>query len=106
MKKILGYSVVLVLILAAGLYLTMQFFLGDIAKSAVNRSGPNIRQPSVVLQAANVSPLSGQGALTGLSVCTPAGWSQADAFRLAQMHISLEPLSLMKDHIVINELVI
>jgi hypothetical protein len=106
MKKLLVYSVVLLLILAAGLYITMQFFLGDIVKSAVNRVGPKITQTSVVLQAANISPLSGEGTLTGLSVGNPAGWSQAEAFRLAKMHISLEPMSLMKDHIVINELII
>ena len=106
MKKLLAYGIVLVLILAAGLYITMQFFLGDIVKSAVNRVGPKITQTSVALQAANISPLSGEGTLTGLSVGNPSGWSQGDAFRLAKMHISLEPMSLMKDHIVVNELII
>jgi len=106
MKKILGYTLVLVLVLAVGLYITMQFFLGGIVKTAVNRVGPNITQTKVELQAANISPLSGEGTLTGLAVGNPNGWSQADAFRLAKVHVSLEPFSLMKDHIVINELVI
>jgi uncharacterized protein involved in outer membrane biogenesis len=106
MKKILGYSVVVVLVLAIGLYITMQFFLGGIVKSAVNKFGPGITQTKVELQAANISPLSGIGTLSGLSVANPAGWSQTDAFRLGKVHISLEPLSLLKDHIVINELTI
>ena len=106
MKKILGFTVVIVLVLAIGLYITMRFFLGDIVKSAVNKFGPSITQTKVELQAANISPLSGVGTLTGLSVANPVGWSQTDAFRLGKVHINLEPLSLMKDHIVINELVI
>jgi hypothetical protein len=106
MKKILGYSVLVVLILGIGLYITMQFFLGDIVKTAVNRVGPNITQTKVQLQAANISPLSGEGTLTGLTVGNPPGWSAADAFRLGKVHVSMEPFSVMKDHIVINELVI
>jgi hypothetical protein len=104
MKKVLGYSVVIVVLLALGLYITMQFFLGGIVKTAVNKVGPNITQTKVELQAANISPLSGIGTLTGLSVGNPAGWSQTDAFRLGKVHVNLEPFSLLKDHIVINEL--
>ena len=106
MKKIIGYSVAVLLVLAIGLYVTMHFFLGGIVKSAVNRIGPRITQTKVELQAANISPLSGIGTLSGLSVGNPTGWSQTDAFRLGKVHINLEPFSLMKDHIVINELTI
>ncbi len=106
MKKILGFSFVFLLLLAAGLYVTMHFFLGGIVKSGVNKFGPRITQTKVELLAANVSPLSGVGTLTGLSVANPAGWSETDAFRLGKVHVDLEPLSLMKDHVVINELII
>jgi len=106
MKKILGFSVVVVLVLAAGLYITMHFFLGGMVKSAVNKFGPGITQTKVELQAANISPLSGVGTLIGLSVGNPTGWSQTDAFRLAKVHVNLEPFSVLKDHIVINELIV
>src|SRR6186713_2813336 len=68
MKKILGYSVIAVLVLLVGLYVTMQFFLGGIVKSAVNKYGPGITQTKVELQGANISPLSGEGTLNGLAV--------------------------------------
>ena len=106
MKKILGFSLVVVVILAIGLYITMQFFLGGIVKSSVNKFGPRVTQTKVELLDAKVSPLSGIGTLTGLSVGNPPGWSATDAFRLGKVHVDLEPFSLMKDHIVINELVI
>jgi len=106
MKKILGYSTVIVLVLAVGLYVTMQYFLGSIVKAGVNKFGPGITQTRVMLAGANVSPLSGEGTLTGLAVGNPAGWSPADALRLGEVHINLEPMSVFKDIIVINQLTI
>jgi uncharacterized protein involved in outer membrane biogenesis len=106
MKKFLGFTVGIVVGLAVALYVIMHFFLGGIVKSGVNKFGPSITQTKVELLDANISPLSGVGTLTGLSVANPAGWSPTDAFRLGKVHIDLEPFSLMKDHIVINELVI
>ena len=88
MKKFLGYSVVIILVLGIGLYITMQFFLGGIVKKSVNKFGPGITQTKVELQGANISPLSGVGTLTGLSVGNPAGWSQTDARYEALLTIS------------------
>ncbi len=106
MKKILGFSFLAVLVLAVGLYITLQFFLGSIVKAGVNKFGPSITQTRVELQGAHISPLSGAGSLTGIAVGNPQGWSQADAFRLGKVHVNMEPFSVFKDHIVINELVI
>ena len=106
MKKILGISLVVVLVLVVGGYVTMQFFLGGIVKAGVNKFGPTITQTKVVLDGASISPLSGDGTLTGLAVGNPQGWSEANAFRLGKVHINLEPFSVFKDHIVINELTI
>src|SRR5688572_29295235 len=106
MKKFIGYSALVVVVLLLALYLSMQFFLGGIVKSAVNKFGPGLTQTKVVLDGANISPLSGVGTLTGLSVGNPAGWSPVDAFRLGKVHVSMEPFSLMKETIIINEIVV
>ena len=106
MKKVLGYSIGILLVLLIALYIILQFFLGGIVKSAVNKFGPQMTQTKVVLEGANISPLSGVGTLSGLSVGNPPGWSSGDALRLAKVHVDLEPFSLLKDHIVINELVV
>lgn len=106
MKKFLLYSVVGLLLLAAAGYITMQFFLGNIVKAGVNKFGPGITQTKVELQGANLSPLSGAGTLTGLSVGNPKGWTDANAFHLGKVHVSMEPFSIFRDHIVINEIVI
>lgn len=106
MKKFIGYSALIVVVLLIALYVSMRFFLGDIVKSAVNKFGPSLTQTKVVLDSAHISPLSGVGTLSGLSVGNPAGWSPVDAFRLGKVHISMEPFSLMKETIVINEIVV
>ena len=106
MKKVLTYSVLIVLVLLLVAYVSMQFFLGGIVKTAVNKFGPGLTQTKVVLDGAKISPLSGVGTLTGLSVGNPTGWSPGDAFRLGKAHVSMEPFSVMKETIVINELVV
>lgn len=106
MKKILLSVLGVVVVLAIIGYVTMQFFLGSIVKGAVNKFGPTITQTQVELKGANVSPLSGQGTLTGLSVANPAGWPAGNAFYLGNVHVDMKPFSVFGDHIVINEIII
>jgi uncharacterized protein involved in outer membrane biogenesis len=106
MKKVLLFGVIALLVVAIAGYITMQFFLGSIVKAGVNKFGPSITQTRVELAEANISPLSGAGALRGLAVGNPKGWSNQDAFRLGKIQISAQPMSLLADHIVINELII
>ena len=106
MKKVLGFGLLGVLLLAIAAFITLQYFIGSIVKSGVNKFGPAITQTPVELQGAAVSPLSGEGTLSGLRVGNPQGWSAGDAFRLGKVHLSMEPFSVFKDHIVINELII
>jgi hypothetical protein len=106
MKKVLLFGGIAVLVLAGAAYVTMQFFLGSIVKAGVNRLGPVMTQTTVELQGAHVSPLSGVGTLNGLTVGNPKGWSDANALRLAKIHLNVQPSSLFRDTIVINEIVI
>jgi uncharacterized protein involved in outer membrane biogenesis len=106
MKKLLVYGVGTLVVLALVAYITLQFFLGSIVKAGVNRFGPSITQTKVELKGANLSPLSGAGTLTGLTVGNPPGWNAANAFYLGKVHIEVQPFSIFGDHIVINEVII
>lgn len=106
MKKFLLFGGIALLVLLLGGYIVMQFFLGSIVKAGVNKFGPSITQTKVELQGAAISPLSGTGTLSGLSVGNPKGWSEANAFRLGKVHLDLEPFSVLKETIVINEITI
>lgn len=106
MKKTLLYLGIAVVALALIGYVTLQFFLGGMVKAGVNKFGPMMTQSKVELSGANLSPLSGVGTLSGLVVGNPQGWSEAPAIQLGRVHVDMEPFSVFKDHIVINEILI
>ena len=106
MNKKLRLTLVIVIGLAVVVYIGLTFFLGSIVKAGVNRFGPQLTQTKVVLNGAHISPLSGSGALNGLAVGNPKGWSDANAFYLGKIQLDVEPFSVLGDHIVINELTI
>ena len=106
MKTFLKLSVLgLLIVLIAG-YFVLAYALGSIVKAGVNQVAPSITQSKVTLAGANISPLTGGGTLTGFTVGNPKGWSDANAFSLGKVAISVEPMSVFKDTIVINEIII
>lgn len=106
MKKILLLLGLTGLIVALVAYLAVTFFLGSIVKAGVNNFGPKLTQTRVVLAGATLSPFTGSGTLTGLTVGNPRGWSDGPAFSLGRIHVDLEPMSVFGDHVVINEIII
>ncbi len=97
-------GVLLGLVIAA--LIGVGYFMGDAVKSGINRYGPKLTQAKVELASAQLSPLSGSGTLTGLTVGNPAGWSDGRAFYLGKVQVDVEPMSVFGDHVVINEIVI
>jgi len=106
MLKFLLVLGVLFLALALAAYLALVHYLDVLVVNGVNRYGPQLTQAKVELAGAHLSPFTGSGTLTGLSVGNPAGWSEGRAFYLGKVQVDMEPLSVFRDHIVINELVI
>lgn len=102
-KKLLIAGGIAVLLIA-GLYIGLEFFLGSVVKAGVNAFGPKITQTKVDLASAIISPLSGSGTLKGLTVGNPAGWNAERAFYLGHIHIKVQPFSIFGDHIVIDEI--
>ncbi len=86
--------------------LAVTFFLGSIVKAAVNRYGPGITKTKVELAGARISPLTGDGEITGLLIGNPSGWTSDRAIYLGQMQLSVVPTSIWGDHIVIKRIVI
>lgn len=102
MKKIL----LIVALLVVAVYVGAMFFLGHVVTAGVNAFGPKLTKTKVVLEGATISPFTGSGTLHGLAVGNPAGWSENDAFKLAKIHVDVAPMSLLGDHIVIEEITI
>jgi uncharacterized protein involved in outer membrane biogenesis len=105
MKKLL-YIVGALVLLAVVAFFVLAFSLGSIVKGGVNKMGPRITQSPVHLETAKISPFSGQGTLSNLTVGNPAGWTSERAFALGQISIHVDTASLRSDHIVVNSIVI
>ncbi len=95
----------LLLLLVIGL-LVAGFFLGSIVREGVNRVGPQVTKSEVVLQGAKLSPFTGAGSLQGLRVGNPQGWSNNNALSVETLQFRVAPTTLMKDTIVVEELVV
>lgn len=78
--------------------------LGSIVGKGITTVGPRITGTAVELGGVRLSPFSGSGSVTGLMVGNPAGWQSERAFQLGHIHLDLEPMSLLGDAIVIEEL--
>lgn len=107
MKKLLLSLVIIVALLALGAFIVGRFFVGAAITAGVNTFGPSLTQTTVHLDRASVSPFSGQGTLTNFVVGNPKGWSDRNVFRLGEVSIQLEPLTVLgRQPIVIDSIVI
>ena len=105
MKKLLIILGSLLALMVIGAFIA-SFFLGDIVTKGVNTFGPKITGTKVTLDHANISPLSGSGTLSGLFVGNPPGWKSDKAFYMGKVHVSVAPLSILGDHIIVKEVLI
>ena len=80
--------------------------LDSIIEAAIEKYGSEVTRVEVSLDEANIDPVSGEGALSGLTVGNPAGFETDNAFSLGQVKVGLDTSSLTGDTIVIREIVI
>ncbi len=105
MKKVLIGIAVLVVVIAVGVY----WFLGNLdslVKTAIEKYGSEITKTEVTLDKVELSPISGAGSLSGLTMGNPAGFKSDYAFKLGQVSVSLNTDSLGGETVVIKEVVI
>jgi uncharacterized protein involved in outer membrane biogenesis len=82
------------------------FSLGGAVTAGVNTFAPKITGTTVTLESAKISPLTGSGTLTGLVVGNPSGWSENNLASFAKVHVEVDPMSLLGDTLVIDDMVI
>ncbi len=102
MKKLLLLAAVLAG-LAVVAVVAITFFLGSLVKAGVTTVGPKLTGTKVELASARISPLNGSGTLTGFLVGNPEGWQSDRAFYLGEVHLDVDPGSLLGDTVVIEE---
>lgn len=105
MKTFLKFLAVLFL-LGVIAVVAVGFYLGPITKKAVNTVGPKVTGTHVELDDAKINLLGGSGSFAGLFVGNPEGWTGDKAMYLVAIRASIQPRSLLSDHIVVNEVFI
>jgi hypothetical protein len=95
MWKWLGIVVlVLVLGLAGGLYY-LYSNLGSMVRVAIERYGSEATQSTVSVSSVTLKIQSGEGAIEGLKIHNPNGFSDGDAVQLGLASLSIDPQSVM-----------
>ena len=104
-KVILGILVAAVVVVAIVIVIALQNING-IVKTAVETVGPEVTKTEVRLSEVDIVLTEGKGALRGLTIANPSGFSNANAFSLGEVSLQIDPASLTGDVIVINEILI
>lgn len=94
----------LLVAIGAGYWLVSS--LDSLVKSAIETYGPEITGVSVKVGSVRLSPTSGQGTIKGLRLGNPPGFKTSQALALSEISVTLDPASLTRDVILIQEILV
>jgi len=102
-KKIfLGLGLGLVALIIIGV-VVVGFCLGGIVKTGMETVGPRLTQTTLTVDSVNVS-LTGSAGVNSLVLGNPAGFQTPSAIRVGKAAVSLVPMSIISDKIVIRSI--
>jgi hypothetical protein len=103
MIKKLFISLVLILLLVAG---GMFFYFDSLVKSGIQVVGSQALGTAVTVDSVSISPINGQGSLSGLRVENPEGFDSQYAFELDSVTVNVNVSSVFTDVIEIESITI
>jgi AsmA family len=101
-KKILLVGGIGLLVLIVVAVIVVGLCLGKIVKAGVNTVGPKLTQTTLTVDAVDVSLLTGSATVKNLVVGNPAGYTAPDAISVGVTAVSVSPMSVLSDKIVIK----
>lgn len=106
MKKIiLGLIVVVILAIGAVIYYGLSN-LDAIVKAAIEKYGSETTQTAVRVDKVQIKLAEGDGAIYGLTVGNPKGFSQKQAFSLGEIGLGIDLQSLKEEPFIINHITV
>ena len=105
MKRLLLVAVVLMAIVAGGAYLAFTY-PGVIARAALEYWAPDVVGGAVSVEDIQISARTGRGAVRGLEIGNPAGFTSKRAVRFGEIRLAIDPYTLTDQVIVIHEIVV
>jgi uncharacterized protein involved in outer membrane biogenesis len=73
-------------------------------KRAIEHYGPQLTGTAVIVKAVKLEPVQGVGAITGLEIGNPQGFSAARALSLGEMRLAVDPATITKDVVHVKEI--
>lgn len=101
---LIGVSAVVIIVVVGIVVLYLNS--GSIVKAAIENVGSKATQTRVTLDSVDISPTSGEASLKGFQMGNPAGFNTKNAMRVDLVSAKVDVGSIMKDVIVIKEVVI
>jgi len=73
-------------------------------KRAIEHFGPELTGVTVTVKRVKLEPVEGRGAISGLEIGNPRGFSGANALTLGEMRLAVDPATLTSDVVRIREI--
>ena len=100
-------SLILVLFLvAAGGAWWLFMSIDGLLKQAIEHWGPQITGVPVRVESVKIETAAGRGTIRGLVIGNPKGFAAPHALKLGEMRLTLDPVSVTRDVVVIKELLL
>lgn len=106
MRKFRALIVGTLIIVVIGMFFKFSNPLGMVVKSAIEGFGSEMTQAAVRVSKVTLSPVSGQGSLTGFYLGNPKGFKTDYAMKADHVVLEIDPASVAKDVVVIRSLLI
>lgn len=104
--KLFGIGALLIIVVIAGaLYFTLSN-LDSLVKKAIEAAGTHVTQTNVAVNNVKIGLTDGTGAINGLTVNNPAGFSGGKIFSLGGIAVKIDPKTVTQDPIIIPEVII
>lgn len=106
MKKIIGWTLAVLVVLIIAAAITVHLFLDDAIKRGVETYGPELTKVSVKLDSVSLMLLSGSGKIKGLVIGNPEGFKSPSAIEVGTGGLALKPASVFSDKIVVQSILL
>jgi hypothetical protein len=91
-------------VLVVVLFLVLNFFLGSLVKTTVEKGGPLALGVPVKMESADFRLLRGKVTIKGFSIGSPEGFKSEKAISVGEVTVELVPSSVFSDTIVIKRI--
>ena len=103
MTRLFTLLLVVAALAAGAAYLAFNY-VDVVVKTALERWGPDVVGAPVKVQEVRISPQNGRGAIVGLEIGNPGGFSSRRSARFDEIRVSIDPSTILDPVILVREI--